>query len=331
MTPKKSEVSKAFRTSANLHHEILNFDLKHYNFHALGRVVWNYTHWRNRITHKTYAKQGNRISRRIFRPIPPPIDMLSISKYAGHLLKGWSEEWVIEELKKLIPPIPTGRIFSDFLGQGWMTLLAPAYSKALREEKLRAYKARGFTDIDIYLYNENDNPWGENFWKILDVDEVLDTLSFCIDTGLRVTLWCFPDENDLTLEQAKNILRNDIPRVKDYVTRYVPILEGDETFSSDELKESIDLIHELDPDKPVYLHWSGGNNGGISWDVDGIYYQFEGETVDEVQVEAAEKSIRWRDANKKFIAGEFTFPLTHEEARELGEAVDDIVDGRANG
>jgi len=249
------------------------------------------------------------------------------------------DNWVMPPPVVVEPPppalnLPTGPIKSDFLSHGYMTLLLPAYPASERAVVLDRHKAMGYKDIDLYGFSTKDNPYREPHHRITSLNQPFNAAVEARLKGLRVTLWCLADEIDLTLDQAIQKVKDIVAKCDDVVDRYVLALEENETFRDEvELGPLWETLLAA-TDKPCYNHRLAGDNAGPSYGAKGIFYQFRGTTPAEVRAEAKAKRGKWKDQGKSFIAGEFPFSVVKNNpsyARTLGNAVDDLVDGRVNG
>jgi hypothetical protein len=272
---------------------------------------------------------------RMFQVTEPPNACKNLGEYRLYVINKLNPE---PPNPPTNPEPPTGRIFSDFLSQGYMSLLLPAQPEEVYSSKLQNLKNQGFKDVDIYAYNINDNPYRESKWKVdaaTNPNQVVNVLKTAHQTGLRTTVWCFADElQGLSLDKAKGLLRMFIPEIDSHVDRYVLALEMNESWNSDDCKLLADQLVDL-TDKDYYIHWTKGINAGTTFPrVKGIYYQYEMTSIDGVRDETKRERRKWLDANKKFIAGEFPFSVVRDDsnkAKALGNAVNDLVDGRACG
>ena len=221
-------------------------------------------------------------------------------------------------------------IHSNFLLQGdeiGMTLLIPAYPMADAFTRIERVAANGYTDIDFYACNRGDNPFHQSHHATdAAVDDAV-LISCCVlalKLGLGITLWGFADDSNWTVDEALAKQSEFLPRIAPYIDRYIPALEGNETFGFDGVETLVNSAAAHVPESvPIYLHWTHGEVGGASWDaVRGIYYQYAPSSRTPAAVESETRAVigKWHDARRMFIAGEFMSTLSPDDARACGAA-----------
>lgn len=265
-----------------------------------------------------------------------------------------------------LPPTPSGPINSMLIdrtnpsARRFVPQLS-MYPSGQQERYIRDYASTGLTDIDLYIALNRDNPFNEPYWFI-DITRaehrtlIRDCVQRCRAQGLRVTGWFFSDNlstPQVTVPDAQRYIRLALENFGEDLSRVVVGIEAQETWRPDpEIFELTRTIRD-NTDLPYYVHWGGGMNFGTTLDhfparigaedrildtilhvpsgVAGIYYQYNSRTPDGVRAETRSMSGKWRDAGKQFIAGEFWWNMSFNDARRLRRAVDDMVNGVADG
>ena len=167
-------------------------------------------------------------------------------------------------------------IHSNFLLQGpdvvGMTLLIPAYPLHEAFARIERVEDNGYTDIDFYACNRGDNPFKQSHHATdaaVDDDLLLACCTHARYVGLGVTLWGFADDSNWTLDEALAKQSAFLPRLSPHIDRYIPALEGNETFGFDGVQSLVEsAAAHLHKSVPIYLHWTHGEVGGASWDAE---------------------------------------------------------------
>ena len=226
-------------------------------------------------------------------------------------------------------------IHSNFLLQSrvsvGMTLLIPAYPLAEACDRIDRVAKNGYHDIDFYACNIGDNPFKQSHHETdaaVDAAPLLACCAHAKQLGLRVTLWGFADDSNWRMTEAIQKQEKFLPLLAPHIARYIPALEGNETFGVSGVNSLVVAARALFS-VPIYLHWNRGINTGFTWnDVRGIYYQYASRTPVGVEAETRDCVAPWHTAGHQFIAGEFHDTLTPAEAQACGDAA---IRGGADG
>ena len=127
---------------------------------------------------------------------------------------------------------------------------------------------------------ENDNPFKQSHHATdaaVDDDLLLACCTHARYVGLGVTLWGFADDSNWTLDEALAKQAAFLPSLSPHIDRYIPALEGNETFGFDGVQSLVEsAAAHLHKSIQIYLHWTHerGRWGILGSEWQGLYYQY---------------------------------------------------------
>ena len=211
---------------------------------------------------------------------------------------------------------------TDFLTAdgGLRTHTYPGQSPEIRARILNAMRARGYTHLYVYAYNEKDYG-GPAFDMYGNPEAMRHALKEIIAAGLRPVVWLFPDDADRVHGESESALKGRlsklVPAIDDLVSSYVLGLELDEYWSSSKVNALGSHLNGL-TQKAIGTHQLPGhyNFAQMGW-ADYCVYQY-GFGKSESQIASATRSVKGA-VGKPVVAGEYEVN-SEANAVKLGNA-----------
>ncbi len=214
---------------------------------------------------------------------------------------------------------------TDFLNLPGLrsTLLLPGQTHLL-EPALATLQTRNYTDVYLYVVNENDFG-GPAFNWYSDPQGYRGLLETVTRAGIRPVVFLAPDDAPSFHTSSAFLLpmmwQTFIPAIDDLVGSYVLGLEMDEYWTRE---EQLRLATALPTSRPVFAHFSSGRRESISdyWPrmrAVGLLYQYQDPSRDGIRRETAEVAGKLAEVGKVVVAAEYGLGLSESEARSLGD------------
>lgn len=218
----------------------------------------------------------------------------------------------------------------DKKNKAFLTHVLQGMKPARRQECYAVHTSRGYRDLHVYAYNERDygGPSFNSYKHRPAAKKFRALLQEIKDAGLRPIVWLAPDDakklHKDSVKKLPAIWQWWIPLVDDLVYAYCVCLEMDEAWSEDEQLKMAAAVTAL-TERPVYVHWTGGNWGGHDFwkhastkKLAGIFYQYRSKDTsdgknervpDAAFVQRTKELVqRMKQYGKEFHSGEYAVP-----------------------